>query len=341
MNMKTVVIAFLLSLGCLPAAEQPLSRILFGSCIKQDRPAPILKTIVAERPEMFIFLGDNIYGDTADMKVLQGKYERLAGLPGFAELKNGSRVLATWDDHDYGVNDGGADYPMRRQSQAVFLDFWGDGADSLRRGRDGVYDAAVYGPVGKRVQVILLDTRFFRGPLKRGDRRVGGPYYPDPNPALSMLGDAQWKWLEREFKKPAELRIVATSIQCIPEASGQETWANMPRERNRFFRLIADSKANGVVLLSGDRHWAEVSVLTEDLPYPIYEFTSSSLNQLHGRGTPTDNRHRAIPTSFHKENYGRMLIDWDAEDPRVTTSVIDGAGQVRISKTLFLSELGR
>jgi len=319
------------------ADETAMTRILFGSCIKQEQPMPILETIAAEEPDLFIFLGDNIYADTEDMQVMQAKYEKLQADGGFQRLLGTCPVLATWDDHDYGVNDGGADYPKRVESQRLFVDFWKDPADSPRRQRPGVYDAQVFGPEGKRVQVLLLDTRYFRSPLKRGQRRTGGVYLPNPDPDLTMLGEDQWRWLEAQLRVPAELRVVASSIQCLPAASGQETWSNLPLERSRLLELIAKTGAEGVVMISGDRHWSELSAIEQGVPYPIHELTSSSLNQVHPRGTPTVNRFRALNNTFHRENYGALLIDWQAG--RLTLQIRDIAGAVRLEKKLDLTQL--
>ena len=217
------------------------------------------------------------------------------------------------------------------------FDFWKDPADSPRRRRPGVYDARVFGPEGKRVQVLLLDTRYFRSPLKRGERQTGGVYLPHPDPDATMLGDDQWRWLEEQLRVPAELRIVATSIQCLPEAAGQETWSNLPLERTRLLELIATSGAAGVVMISGDRHWSELSSIDERVPYPIHELTSSSLNQVHPRGTPTANRFRALNNTFHRENYGALLIDWEAGHLALQIRDIDGA--VRLEKRLDIAQL--
>ncbi|MBC8351566.1 MAG: alkaline phosphatase family protein [Planctomycetes bacterium] len=316
-----------------------MSRILFGSCIKQEQPMPILQTIVDEQPELFIFLGDNIYADTTDMQVMRAKYAKLKADAGFAKLIKACPILATWDDHDFGVNDGGADYAKKIESQEIFVDFWNDPPDSPRRARDGVYDATVFGPPGKRVQVILLDTRYFRSQLSKGDRKVGGPYLPSDDPSRTVLGEAQWKWLEEQLRVPAELRIIATSIQLLATASGQETWANLPLERARLLQLIESTKANGVVMISGDRHWSELSALEESAPYPIYELTSSSLNQLHPRGTPTKNEHRASANTFHRENYGVIAVDWNAVDPTISLEIRDIDKTVRLRKALRLGQL--
>jgi alkaline phosphatase D len=319
--------------------DRSISRILFGSCVRQDRPMPIFKKIVNQRPELFVFLGDNIYADTTDMDVMQAKYAKLKSDPGFGKLMKSCPILATWDDHDYGANDAGADYAQRIQSQRIFVDFWGDAANSPRRKRPGVYDARMFGPQGKRLQVILLDTRYFRGPLRKGPRRMGGPYIPSDDKTITMLGEAQWNWLERRLREPADMRIIASSIQCVAESAGQETWSNLPHERQRLFDLIAKTHACGVLIISGDRHWAELSVEDASAPYPIYELTSSSLNQIHPRGTPTENRYRAEPLTYHRENFGAVTIDWERDDPLLALQVLDIDGRPRIERELRLSEL--
>lgn len=325
----------------LPCAAQDtaVSRILFGSCIKQDQEMPILDTIVRRDPDLFVFLGDNIYADTTDLEVMRVKYAKLRADSRFAELLGTCPVMATWDDHDYGVNDGGSEYPQRAGSQRIFVDFWGDDADSPRRRRPGVYDAKRFGPPGKRLQIILLDTRYFRGPLLTGERRLGGPYVPTSDPNVTMLGDAQWTWLEEQLRLPADVRVIASGIQCVSQAAGHETWANLPQERQRLFDLIDETGANGVVVLSGDRHWAELSVETQAVPYPIYDLTSSSLNQTHARGTPTENDKRLLPTTYHRENFGELWIDWAAPNPRLELRILDLDGNVALELTLKLAEL--
>ena len=249
-----------------PAASAPISRVLFGSCIKQDQPTPIFQSMSAERPELLLFTGDNIYADTEDMTVMRKKYQTLAQNNAFDVLIKSCPVLATWDDHDFGVNDGGADYPKRAESQKEFLDFWNVPSDSPRRDRAGVYDAKVFGPDGKRLQIILLDTRYFRSTLKKGERRTGGPYYPDQTADKTMLGDAQWSWFEEQLREPAEFRLVVSSIQFVPPDAGQECWANLPLERERMLQLIRSARPNGLVFISGDRHWSEISAIKGQTP---------------------------------------------------------------------------
>ncbi|QDT11815.1 alkaline phosphatase D family protein [Planctomycetes bacterium K23_9] len=319
--------------------QRPISRVVFGSCIKQDQPTPIFFTMHAARPDLLLFTGDNIYADTNDMSVLRTKYEKLAANPDFRRLRQSCPVRATWDDHDFGINDGGADFAERSDSQKEFVRFWDLPAQSPIRQRPGVYDVSVFGPAGKRTQVIMLDTRYFRSKLKAGKPRVGGRYVPDDDDRKTMLGADQWKWLAEQLRQPAEVRLIVSSIQFAASSAGQECWANLPGERQRLIDLIRSTEAKGVVLMSGDRHWSEFSAITQDVPYPIYDVTCSSLNQLHKRGTPTENAFRVSETTYHRENFGVLTIAWDESDPAIQISIRDIEGTPRIEKDLRLSEL--
>ena len=76
-------------------------------------------------------IGDNIYGDSEDVAVLREKYGMLGAEPGFQTLRMQTPVLATWDDHDYGINDGGAEFVSKVESQKAFNDFL-----KFQRGRE-------------------------------------------------------------------------------------------------------------------------------------------------------------------------------------------------------------
>jgi len=317
--------ALLASAGPLPAAGESLSRIAFGSCANENRPQPIWEAIRKLDPQLFIFTGDNVYADTADPVKLARSYERLAAIPDFAKLRESCPVIGTWDDHDYGKNDAGEEFEGKQDAKDAFMKFFDTPEDSPLRRRGGVYDAKIYGPEGKRVQVILLDTRWFRGPLRKMTKeelraaraesgRTVGRYLPDPESDSTMLGEEQWAWLAEELKKPA----------------GWEKWGNLPKERKRLLDLIRDTATN-VVILSGDRHSSDISLLppeTEGGPfYPIYDVTSSGLNQT---GLPDEpNRFRVAGDSvYNQPNFGWITIDWDAEDPALTLEIRDLEGRV-------------
>ncbi len=326
-----------------PAAE-PLRRIAFGSCATQERPQPIWDAVAATRPELLLLLGDNIYGDTENMDVMKAKYDKLAAMPGFKALRERVPILATWDDHDLGVNDGGADYPKKVESQKLFLDFFGEPDNSPRRKQAGVYDAKILGPDGKRVQIIMLDTRYFRSsPLKKKAVKNPneGPYEPNPDKTTTMLGEDQWRWLGEQLRKPAEIRLLVSSIQVVAEDHGFEKWMNLPHERERLYRLLRDTAVEGVIFLSGDRHLAEISMMDGGLSYPLYDITASGFNQAYRHWRPLEvNRHR-VGTMNWGDNFGLITIDWDRPDPRISLQIRDVAGDIVLAQKLELSNLKR
>lgn len=100
--------AFALISSCKEAKKEvPVTRITFGSCGHESEPQPVLALAAEQKPDAFVFLGDNIYGDTDNMDTLRAKYQRLGAKPEYQQLAAATTIFATWDDHDYGRNDSG------------------------------------------------------------------------------------------------------------------------------------------------------------------------------------------------------------------------------------------
>src|SRR5690606_13029469 len=228
------------------------SVIALGPGQDQDRPQPLRVEIAAHRPGLWEWLGDNVYADTDDAGVFREKYDRQLAQPGYAALRRTTPVIGTWDDHDYGVNDGGAEWHARELSKGEMLRFLAVPEDDPVRSRPGVYSAHRYGAEGRRVAVILLDARWWRDPLER----PGGVYAP--NETGDILGEAQWAWLAEELAQPAELLILGSGIQFLPEEHPYEKWANFPAARQRLFTMLEKAAAGKILLVSGDRHLAEM-----------------------------------------------------------------------------------
>jgi len=315
------------------------TRIAFGSCSHQDRAQPILDLVLEHEPDLFIYLGDNIYGDSRVLDTLAAKYGRLEARPEFQRLRDRTTLLATWDDHDYGENDAGRHYPLKDESKELFLDFWGEPPGTERRATPGIYTSYLFEEDGKRLQVIVLDTRTFRDDLLRNDRVAPhkNDYRPNPDPDSTLLGDEQWAWLEEQLLIQADVRIIASSIQFGHEYNGWESWTNVPHERERLLEVIRRTGTSGVLFISGDVHWGEISRLEADGLYPIYDVTSSGLTEAWPTTEPNANRAGEI---VRENNFGLIEIYWRAVDPVVILQLIDVHGSVRSSVRLKLSELG-
>ena len=333
--------------------DQPLTRIAFGSCASQDKEQPIWETVLDARPELFIFLGDNIYGDTRDMSVLRGKYVQLADKPGFQSLRASTQVIAVWDDHDYGEDDAGADYPFKEESRRIFLEFWQEPGNSPRWSRDGIYTSYVFGPRGRRVQVVLPDLRYNRTPIvpldlgavsyeewsrakEAAGASVPGPYARSPDTGATMLGEAQWRWLEAQFDVPAELRIFASSLQVLADFPGWEAWINYARDHQRLIDLIRRKNAGGVVFISGDTHYAELTKLDVNVPYTFWDLTSSGLTEVWPVDVPNANR---VGSQLREPNFGFIEIDWRPREPIVRLEARDVSGTARVAHEVSTAEL--
>ena len=341
-------------------SDESIDVIAFGSCAREERDQPIWEHVLAAEPDLFLFIGDNMYADirpengkevmrpVTDAAEIAAAYQALAAQPNWQRLRRRCAVLATWDDHDYGANDMGNDFPLRRESQQLFMDFYGVPAQHPMRSQAGVYHAATFGPEDRRVQVILLDTRYHRDALDRKAVRDGlGPYAPTNDTGRTMLGEAQWAWLREQLLQPARVRIVASSVQVVAWEHGFETWGNMPHERERLYRLIDETGAGGVLFVSGDRHLMEISVARgAGVPYPMWDFTSSGINQ--GAGEVRDPNSFRVGPVERQPNFGIVRIQWSSvagnDRPTATAIHLEGYGanaQLLTRQTVWLDELAK
>lgn len=334
--------------------QRQITRIGFGSCAKHDLPTNVFNSAAHSDIDAWMWLGDIVYADkmtvhgfvqrpVADIKALydyqkrRPEYEYLRtklGQRATGDSKFSAKFDEEWksvndefgliggvyDDHDYGINNGGARNTLKRDVQRFLLDFLDEPARSGRFTRDGAYVSYRWGGgpglENRRVKVILLDVRYFR---------------EDPGPHADMLGTAQWEWLERELRaRDAEVTIIGSGIQVFPDDKPiQEKWGNFPASRDRLLSLLKEaSDHTTVALLSGDVHLAELfehSCISED--YAIPEMTTSGITHamstqigaVTGRsallwmlnGPMLSRYHVPSQEYFIDFNFGVVEIDWD------------------------------
>ena len=272
-------------------------KIAFGSCIEQNYPVRAWKPIKDEQIDAFFFLGDNVYGDT-----LNGKLDKMAisyttlekNLPNWLFDKE---IFAIWDDHDYGLNDGGGDYPLKKDAQVLFNDFWNIPANDSRRKRSGIYFKKTIKKSDKEILLVGLDTRYFRSNLIKGDNDA---YLPNNNPEATILGTDQWQWLEKTLKGNYDMLIIATSIQLLATQHRFEKWSNFPHERQRLLNLLHNLESE-VLVVSGDRHRAGIYIKEN-----IIELTASSMNLSKFKQYETDPL--LYSETYPENNYGVVEI---------------------------------
>ena len=279
-------------------------KIAFGSCLDQENPQPIWNSIYKEDIDSFVFLGDNVYGDIPSGKLnkMHEAYQLQAEMiPSWLFKKN---VEMIWDDHDFGENDGGSSYPLKQEAQKLYLDFWEIPNVDIRRQRDGIYVNKIIYIDNFIINLILLDTRFFRSDLKK-TKGIKPVYLKNEELNATILGDDQWSWLVEVMKIKSDLTIVATSIQLLPTEHRFEKWSNFPSDHLKLKKLLK-SHSHPIIVISGDRH--QGAIYNDE---NIYEITSSSLNKSISSifGRPKEVDRYMLGEMFSGENYGLITIN--------------------------------
>ncbi|MCR9144842.1 MAG: alkaline phosphatase family protein [bacterium] len=278
-----------------PAAA--IQRIAFGSCNDAFAEQPLWPRIAALKPDVFLWTGDIVYADVATIppvrsgrrwrfplprvatvQDLRAHYAVQKRIPAYAALRTNTRVIGIYDDHDYGKNNGGREFPLREAARDALLDFLDVAPDHPRRTRSGAFAVHDFPTPAGKLRIILLDTRFHR---------------EAPGPKADVLGAAQWLWLRDRLKNsPARFHWLVSSIQVIPEDHSYEAWARFPAARQRLFALLNETRPAGLVLISGDRHLAEISSTRTDGGLRLLEITASGMTHSVPPDWREPNRHR-------------------------------------------------
>ncbi|MDH3323194.1 MAG: alkaline phosphatase family protein [Flavobacteriaceae bacterium] len=286
--------------------------LAFGSCNNQNIVNELWSEILKNNPDVFIWGGDIVYSDTYDMALMKKNYEQQKNKPSYQNFTKQVPVLGIWDDHDYGLNDGGMEYDKKDSVQQIFLDFFDLDPTDQRRSRKGIYHAKEFSIDQHSIKIILLDTRYFRTALTidtTGTKR----YVPNRHDKGTMLGTEQWHWLENELKtSKSDFNIIVSSVQFLSDEHGFESWGNMPNEVRKLKNIIGQSKAKGVIILSGDRHIAEISKDTlTNMHDPLIDFTSSGMTHSYSSFEGEKNKYR-ITNVVSDKNFGILNFDFNS-----------------------------
>ena len=326
--------------------DMSVERIAFGSCLYQFESQSFWEAIADQEPDLFILAGDAMYADwdgkqnvPVTAMRLKESWSQLAHNQYFASFRKLVPVIATWDNHDFGTNKSGATFELLSDSKNLFLQFLNEPVQSVRRKRAGVYISYVLGPIGKQIQVILLDTRTFREQLDLDKRPqsvkdelgIVGHYEPDWSASSALLGESQWKWLESELTKDVAARVIVSTIQALPTEKRMDEWGNYSRERARLLRLLTAHSAVPVVILSGNTHFGEFSKLQFGAQ-TIYEITASGLTHT-APPTRAHNPHR-VASVVGDRNFGVLDIAWAGKKVTLTGALFSISGKKLSSITI-------
>jgi alkaline phosphatase D len=309
------------------AAEAAELTIAIGSCHYIANPNPVFRgsggdyqifdAIAAKRPDLMLWLGDNLYLQTPDFldpSSMAARYRQARSFDRLQNLLVATPHLAILDDHDYGPNDGDGSYVLKGESLKLFQRYWPNPSYGLP-GIPGAFGWARLGDV----EFFLLDDRYYRHPSG----------YPD-TPDKTMFGPAQLEWLKQALlSSRARIKLVAGGSQFWNRASRWEGLRQFPHEQQRLADWLVDRRIDGVIFLSGDRHFGELLKIERPGAYPLYEYTSSPLTSQ--PATRLDAAERENPdlvagTLHGRRQFGLIRVSGPGGDRKVALEAYDSDG---------------
>lgn len=298
-------------------ALKTIKRITFGSCNNQNDHQPLWKDVAAQKPDLWIWGGDAIYADWGKSERVSRGYEKQNKIADYVAFKANTPMLGTWDDHDYGFNEAGGNVTYKKQSQELHLDFLEVPKDSPRRLQEGIYTSYEFGEESEKIKIIILDNRYFKG----------------LDPKAPILGEAQWQWLENQFKNStAHLHFIVAGLSVFsPTLPYTEEWWHYPVEVNRMQSLLKTHRVKAPVFLTGDKHFSSIfkywgqlefmsSGMTHTAPYRTWWYLG-----------------RKYPTTYFGLSYGVIDIEWKDTIPTLTMFMRNGTKTIHKTKVVWKS----
>jgi len=321
--------------------DAPDFTVALGSCTyinepELDRPGKgygsgysIFESINAKTPDIMIWGGDNLYLREADWDSKTGilhRYTHSRSIKEMQPLLAKTQNFAIWDDHDFGPNDSDRSFYNKNLTLEAFKDFWANKSYGMTpEQNEGNYSTFNWGDV----QFFLLDDRFFKSP---NDRKTG---------ERTILGDKQFEWLiDALSSSKASFKIIYIGGQVITTAARFENYATYPEEKERLLKEILDNKIKGVLFLSGDRHFTELSKLERTGIYPIYDWTVSPLTSGIADSYKEDKNTNQVEGSlFAVNNFGIISFSGNKENRQMKLSLFDKEGKELWNKIILKKEL--
>jgi alkaline phosphatase D len=305
-----------------------LNKLAFGSCNNQLFPQKQWKNMLPLKPDLFMFGGDNIYGDKKyTFPGVEWDYWVQNSRPSYHKFKKHVPIIGIWDDHDYGKNNGGEEYKDKKNSQRHFLDFMQVESDDPRRNQEGIYTSYVFGPIHEQVKIILLDARYFRN-------------------KKTLLGEKQWQWFEDQIRNStAKFHLIANGTAVFyPNYKSGEEWIDVPGEIERLIELLTKHKPSGTLLISGDKHHS--AFIKAKINGKIWhEFMSSGMtHSLIGKKPNSTDLALAsgFPVNFDLyvgRNFGEIQFNWN-DEPSLTLNIRSAiSGKIKKTRTLYLKDM--
>lgn len=293
----------------------PCFRIAIGSCAGFTNPpdSTIFNSIYQKNPDIMLWLGDNVYLNRPQWEKKETMIEAYTAYRSVKELQpllSSVNHYAIWDDHDYGPNDADRKFHNKALVKEVFEAFWGNPSFGLNG--KGITSTFKKGDV----QFFLMDNRTWRAPnLKFVGKK---PY----------LGLRQFNWLIQSLKaSTATFKIITIGNQVLNPVWAKENYSTYGKERAKLLKKIKKEGIKGVIFLSGDRHFTELSKMERPNNYPLYDLTVSPLTSNPDEKNKEHNPYRIENSLIEEKNFGILEFAGTENNRHLKITILDKFGK--------------
>jgi alkaline phosphatase D len=330
-NDKPVSFNYPLHFHSQPVQVPDTFKVALGSCASfsnDDEVNEVFLSIANKKPDLMIWLGDNVYlmdSDWDSKKTLIEAYSKERSLAQMQPLLGSVHNYAIWDDHDYGYDNSDSSFCYKNISREVFELFWANPSCGINgRGVSTAWDWA-------QVHFFLMDNRFMRAPNR--PRKRGNPYF----------GKMQVDWLIDSLKKStAAFKFITTGNQILPAGFiPGEAYSKYVKEQKYLLRRIKEEKIEGVFFISGDRHFSELSRKKRRGAYPLYELTVSPLTSTPIPRELNFNYRRVKKTFVGTRNFSVLEFFKGSDGRQVRIVLYDSKGKILWQKVISAKELNK
>ncbi len=316
--------------------DPPPFSFVTGSCnfineAEYDRPKPygsnyqIFTKIYEQKPDFMLWLGDNVYYREPDWNTHTGmayRYTHTRSLPELQPLLASTAHYAIWDDHDYGPDNSDGTWIHKEMAWEVFRNFWGNPTFGIN-GQKGCTTRFQYNDA----DFFLLDNRYNRAPNRCSTCE------------RTSLGKDQIEWLIGSLTNSrAPFKFVAIGGQVLSSDDHEESaFHDFPAERDSIISRIEREGIKGVVFLTGDKHFTELSAFKNKAGNWMYDLTSSSLTagSFSDAATKTSNDLRVPGTIVAENNFSMIRFSGPRTARELAITVYNAQGKEMWTKTIL------
>ncbi|WP_372721437.1 alkaline phosphatase D family protein [Novipirellula sp.] len=299
--------------------------VAFISCVN-DSTDPVWKQMANHNLDLLCLGGDTPYADTGNLADLRNKHRHLLQRPRLAALGKSVPLVGTWDDHDFGLNNGNGKSAaaLKANTRRAFVEYRVQ--DQYGSGEEGIYQKTDRGAM----EVFLLDARWYS---------QTGPSPVSPSQS-TCYGKEQWQWLLEGLRSSEAPFKVLLHGQIWQDKKNRETddMHTYYAERDALLDFVKKERIPGVVLVGGDIHVSRHLMHPQRVGYDLHDFI---ISPGHTSVIPSLNvYHQDLEWSRVEPNqFLVMTADTTKVVPVLTVKFLDKDGQENLVKTITYDQL--